>query len=478
MKEQKPLSLIHKLLIIVGSSLFTAIFLSSYLIFNVIKENLWLNFKSRTEKIIEELKYAVYPTIDLLKIKKLFSELTYDPNIYYVSIYTEEGHLLYIYTNPYKKIQLINIPTKKELQSKKVILKLFTYNSSKKNKIEIFKITPFTMLTQKPEKNVISEITIPMFVKNKNTGIIKLGYIGEYLLSSLREAYVTIFSYSTIIFLLTIIFSYIFLRKHIQPINTLSAIAEKIGEGNLNISVPIFYNSYEVYRLSLRMTHMLWGLREREYIKTLFGKFIDKKLTEKILSNKDILKGKKKNVTILYIDMQDFTKFTEENSPEEVVSTLNEFFTIAVSAITKHNGIIDKFIGDAILALFGAIEEVGDEPEKAILAAKEFLKNLDEFNKKRYQQSKPEIKVGITIHIGEVIVGNIGSEEKQEYTAVGDAVNTASRMQLFNRQFNVPLLISKELVEKIDQNKFKIRFISSVSIRGKKSLVDLYTVED
>jgi adenylate cyclase len=230
--------------------------------------------------------------------------------------------------------------------------------------------------------------------------------------------------------------------------------------------------------LSSRMMHMLWGLREREYIKTIFGKFIDKKLAEKILSDKDITKGKKKNVTILYIDMRDFTKFTEENSPEEVVSTLNEFFTIAVNSIKNYGGIIDKFIGDAILALFGAIEEAGDEPEKAVSAAKEFINKLEEFNKKRAQQSKPEIKVGVTIHIGEVIVGNIGSEEKQEFTVVGDAVNTASRMQLYNRQFNLPLLISKEIAERLDKNKFKTKFISSVSIRGKKSTVDLYTVED
>jgi len=130
MKEQKPLSLIQKILLIVIISLSISISVPSYFIFNVIKENLWLNFKSRSEKIIEELKYAVYPTIDLLKIKTLVSEIKYDPNIYYFALYTEDGNLLYIYTNPYKKIQLINIPTKKELQSKKVFLRLFTYTTN------------------------------------------------------------------------------------------------------------------------------------------------------------------------------------------------------------------------------------------------------------------------------------------------------------------------------------------------------------
>jgi len=478
MKEQKPLSLIQKILLIVIISLSISISVPSYFIFNVIKENLWLNFKSRSEKIIEELKYAVYPTIDLLKIKTLVSEIKYDPNIYYFALYTEDGNLLYIYTNPYKKIQLINIPTKKELQSKKVFLRLFTYTTNG-YKIKKFKFSPLIIIyPQTTQKNVISEITIPIFIKDKNFGIIKLGYMGEYLLSSLKEAYITIFSFSSIIFLLVIIFSYIFLTKHIKPINILSKIAEEIGNGNLNITVPLFYSSYEVYRLSLRITHMLWGLREREYIRTLFGKFIDRRLAEKILSDKDTLKGTKKNIVILYLDMRDFTKFTEENQPEEVVSTLNNLFTIAVNSITKYGGIIDKFIGDAVLALFGIIEEKGDEAERAIFAAIDLLKNLREFNLKRIQSSKPEIKVGITIHTGEVIVGNIGSEERQEYTVVGDAVNTASRMQLYNRQFNLSLLLSKEIVEKIDQDKFKVKFVSSVTIRGKKSLVDLYTIEE
>jgi len=479
MKGQKPFPLIQKILIIVTISLCIAIIVPSYFIFNIIKENLWLNFKSRSEKIIEELKYTVYPTIDVLKMKKLVSEIKYDPNIYYIAIYTEEGHLLYIYTNPYKKIQLINVPTKKDLQSKKVFLRLFTYTSNG-HRIKKLKFTPLLLLSysESIQKNVISEITIPVFMKNKNFGIIKLGYMGEYLLSSLKEAYVTIFSFSSVIFLIVIIFSYIFLRKHIRPINILSNVVEEIGNGNLNVTIPLFYSSYEVYRLSMRLTHMLWGLREREYIKTLFGKFIDKQLAEKILSNKEILKGTKKNIVILYLDMRDFTKFTEENQPEEVVSTLNNLFTIAVNSITKYGGIIDKFIGDAVLALFGIIEEKGDEAEKAILAAIKLLENLRELNLKRIQSSKSEIKVGITIHTGEVIVGNIGSEERQEYTVVGDAVNTASRMQLYNRQFNLPLLLSKEIIEKVDQNKFKIKFVSSVSIRGKKSLVDLYTIEN
>jgi len=479
MKEQRPLSIIYKILFIFTISLSICIFFSSYFIFNTIKKNLWLNFKSRSERVIEDLKYAVYPIIDLLKIKKLFSELTYDPNIYYIAIFTEEGHILYNYTNPYKKFVLVNPPTQKEIKTKKVKLKLFIYTKIKdKITIKPFNFSPLLLFSNQTAQNVVSEVTIPIFVKEKSLGIIKLGYVGEYLLSSLKEAYTIILIVSISIFLVSIIFSYIFLRKQIKPITILSSIVEKISNGDINVSVPLFYTSYEVYMLSSRMMHMLWGLREREYIKTIFGKFIDKKLAEKILSDKDITKGKKKNVTILYIDMRDFTKFTEENSPEEVVSTLNEFFTIAVNSIKNYGGIIDKFIGDAVLALFGAIEETGDEPEKAVSAAKEFINNLEEFNKKRAQQSKPEIKVGVTIHIGEVIVGNIGSEEKQEFTVVGDAVNTASRMQLYNRQFNLPLLISKEIAERLDKNKFKTKFISSVSIRGKKSAVDLYTVED
>ncbi|MEN3013245.1 MAG: adenylate/guanylate cyclase domain-containing protein [Endomicrobiia bacterium] len=463
-----------KLISIVSASLILFSSILTFIIYHIIKNNLLLNLKTKTEYLIEEIKSSVYPTIDLLAIRNLITEVKKNKDIYYFALYDNNGNIIYFYLNPNSSYKP-SVLEEKDLKKNKISLYFF---SLKKHKNFLEK-TKFELLSfyKKKEKLNIAEIRIPIFIHEKKFGMVQFGQQAKYLYATLKNELITIVSISFGLLIVTLIFVYTTLKTLTKPINLLSNVAEEISRGNLQTSVPIFHNSYEVYNLSMKMQQMVWGLRERETIKDIFGKYIDKKLVDKLLKEQNQLKGIKKEVVVFYIDMREFTKFTEQNKPEDVVSTLNKFFTIAIDAITKYGGIIDKLIGDAILAHFGTIETKKEDPKNAVMAALEFIDALEILNNERKKQNLSEIKAGITIHIGEVIVGNIGHKERMEFTIVGDAVNTASRMQLYNRQFNVPLLVTKELMQKISDNTFKFKFVSTVNIRGKTQPIELYTVE-
>ncbi|MCS7230704.1 MAG: adenylate/guanylate cyclase domain-containing protein [Elusimicrobiota bacterium] len=466
---------------LIGIVTFSLILFSSiltFVIYHIIKNNLLVNLKTRSEYLIEEIKSSVHPTIDLLSIRNIINEIKKNEDIYYFALYDNNGNIIYFYlrnNSPFKP----NVLEETDLKKDKISLKFLSSEKIYKNFFEKIKTNILLFFSDEKSKNVsVAEVRIPIFIKEKKLGVIQFGQQGKYLYSTLKNALLTIIGISFIIFVFTLKFTYITLKSMTKPINILSNIAEEISKGNLQVGVPIFHSSYEVYNLSIKMQHMVWGLRERETIKNIFGKYIDKKLVDKLLKEKSQLKGIKKEIVVFYIDMQDFTKFTEQNKPEVVVETLNKFFTITIDAITKYGGIIDKLIGDAVLAHFGAIETKKEDPQNAIMAALEFVRKLRQFNEERKKQNLNEIKAGVTIHIGEVIVGNIGHKERMEFTIVGDAVNTASRMQLYNRQFNIPVLFTKELTEKIQPNIFKFKFVSQVNIRGKTQPIELYTIEN
>jgi adenylate cyclase len=140
------------------------------------------------------------------------------------------------------------------------------------------------------------------------------------------------------------------------------------------------------------------------------------------------LVGVKKPVVIFFSDIRGFTSMSETMSPDDIANLLTEYFTEMVEIVFAHGGTLDKFMGDAIMALWGAPIATGDDPDKAMQAALDMLRVLDELNKKWAEQGRREVKIGIGINFGEVFAGNIGSDQRLEYTVIGDAVNVASRL--------------------------------------------------
>lgn len=217
--------------------------------------------------------------------------------------------------------------------------------------------------------------------------------------------------------------------------------------------------------------------KNKEKIKTAMGKYISEDIMRNVVKNIDELKlgGKKANVTVLFADIRGFTSMSEKLSADEVSVILNEYFTEIEPIVTKYNGVINKFIGDAVMAIFGAPIEDDNHPKNAVRCACEMLAKVDELQKKWLNEGKPKIEIGIGINTGEAFVGNIGSEKRMEYTVIGDMVNLASRIEGNNKIYKTNLLISSSTFDYVRGIVDTIK-ISNVKIRGKEHTLDLYEV--
>lgn len=189
--------------------------------------------------------------------------------------------------------------------------------------------------------------------------------------------------------------------------------------------------------------------------------------------------GENKEVTILFSDIRSFTKFSEQRSAEEVVLFLNEYLSRMTDVIFQFNGTIDKFIGDAIMTIFGAPFKAEDDALRAVKSAVAMNHELEKLNQKMQPQDK--LYMGIGIHTGEAIVGNIGSDRRLDYTVIGDNVNLASRIEGLTKHYNCAILISETTYKQIEgkysiDDGFAIREIDKVIVKGKSKPITVYEV--
>jgi adenylate cyclase len=220
---------------------------------------------------------------------------------------------------------------------------------------------------------------------------------------------------------------------------------------------------------------------EKRQVSNLFTQYVSKDVLHEVLHNyKDYLKtnaGQKVELTVLFSDIRGFTTISETTPPEKIVEMLNIHFSVMARIILKHHGTIDKYIGDAIMAFWGAPVKMADHAEKAVLAAVEMLDGLKEVNKTlRERGFDHEVRTGIGINTGVATIGNIGSEQKKNYTIVGDAINLASRIESLTKEHNTPLLFSEYTYEQI-RNKIECKLMGNVKVKGREQPVTIYTVE-
>ncbi len=220
---------------------------------------------------------------------------------------------------------------------------------------------------------------------------------------------------------------------------------------------------------------------EKRQVSNLFTQYVSKDVLHEVLHNyKDYLKtsaGQKVELTVLFSDIRGFTTISETTPPEKIVEMLNIHFSVMAGIILKHNGTIDKYIGDAIMAFWGAPVKMADHAEKAVLAAVEMLEGLNEVNKTLKEQGfDHEVKIGIGINTGVATIGNIGSAQKKNYTVVGDVVNLSSRLESITKEYKTPLLFSEYTYEKI-KTKIACKLMGNVKVKGREQPVTIYTTE-
>ena len=217
--------------------------------------------------------------------------------------------------------------------------------------------------------------------------------------------------------------------------------------------------------------------QNKEKIKNVMGKYISKDIMQNVMENIDQVKvgGIKSEVTILFADIRGFTTISENLSAEEVTGILNEYFSAIEPIIRKYDGVLNKFMGDAILAIFGEPIKNRKHAVNAVKCANEILRKVKMLQNKWLLEGKPKISIGIGINTGEAFVGNVGSDERLEYTVIGDTVNLASRIEAHNRIYKTQFLISENTYNHINNIADVIK-ISNVTIRGKAKKIDIYEV--
>lgn len=284
-----------------------------------------------------------------------------------------------------------------------------------------------------------------------------------------RNIYLMIIMLSTAILIV-----FFFGRSITTPIIRLVVATKQIIQGNYHVNIRPTSKD-EIGELTYSFIEMGKGLEEREKIKSAFGKFVNKEIADAAMRGELRLGGERKNVAIFFSDIRSFTSISEKLEPEEVVEFLNDYMTRMVTIIESHHGVVDKFIGDAIMATWGAILSKGNDTENAINASLLMRKELINFNRDRGGSRKPLIKIGCGINTGPVLAGQIGSEARMEYTVIGDAVNLASRIESLNKPFGTDILISEDAYE-IVKEIFSVEKMQTIKVKGKEAPQQIFAV--
>ncbi len=271
-----------------------------------------------------------------------------------------------------------------------------------------------------------------------------------------------------------VIIVFFFGKSLTQPIIRLLNATNFIKEGQYRVNIKPSSND-EIGQLTASFIEMGKGLEEREKMKDAFGKFVNKEIADKVLSGEIRLGGEKKTAAVFFSDIRSFTAISEKLDPEEVVEFLNDYMTRMVRCVNETGGVVDKYIGDAIMAEWGVPISKGNDTERAVNAALMMRKELIDFNTGRGGDKRPVIKIGCGINTGPVLAGQIGSEDRMEYTVIGDAVNLASRIESLNKPFGTDILISQDSYELV-KDIFHVEKMSPISVKGKSEKQQIYAV--
>jgi adenylate cyclase len=211
-------------------------------------------------------------------------------------------------------------------------------------------------------------------------------------------------------------------------------------------------------------------------MKSTMSRYIDPSIADRLMADQsDIFDGQNVEATILFSDIRDFTTLTERLGPQETVHLLNEYFEIMVECISREGGILDKFIGDAIMAGFGIPQATGDDEDRGLRAALSMINELKAWNRGRIAGGKPPIEIGVGLNSDRVISGNIGSRKRMDYTMIGDGVNLAARLESACKQYNASILISEFTRTRL-KGTYRMREADRVVVKGKTVPVTVYEV--
>jgi adenylate cyclase len=325
-----------------------------------------------------------------------------------------------------------------------------------------------------PSGTHVLNLSRPVMFKDKELGAVHVGVSLDFIKNLIRRETISIIILSLLIILLGISIAILLGIFFSRPIAKLVLATQEIGKGNFQYRIDSIRRD-EFGDLATAFNFMAQELWKKLLIQKSFGRYVSPEVLDMILSHPEDswLKGTRSEATILFTDIRGFAAFSETREPEKIVGDLNEYFGIATELILEYGGYVDKFIGDAVLGVFGVPIFHADHAERAVKAAVAMQKKLQQ---RADDNSNPLLsRIGIGINTGVVVSGNLGSQVKMEYTVIGDTVNVASRLNSLAGSGEI--IISKSIYE-LTKNVISVKPLPPQKLKGRSEPVEVFQVLD
>lgn len=293
----------------------------------------------------------------------------------------------------------------------------------------------------------------------------------DIVLKGIKESFFEGLFISVFMLLLFIIILKIFLNSISLPITKLTKDIERLVDLDLKHSIDNNSNIYEIKVAQDALIALKIGLNS-------FSKYVPSNLVKILVKSKKEIKlgGEEKQLAIMFSDIESFTSISEEISNQDLTKYLSQYFHLMQEIISRNEGTIDKYIGDAVMAFWGAPLDIKSPIHKAVLSALEIQKDLELFNATLFKNFGFSFKTRIGIHYGKTIVGNIGSSKRMNYTIIGDSVNVAARLENINKVYQTKIIVSSTVYEAIKDD-FECKYLDSIELKGKTIATKIYEVK-
>ncbi len=390
-------------------------------------------------------------TEDELTLNLLVKDAMKDGDVAYVAIVDENGKVL-----AHSEVRLVGRPLERAASLKPL---------AKGMLVQTYEIEG---------RGDLIDFSAPLTFRNVTVGALYLGFSQGSIAAALQKARNNAILISLGMVLLGIGGAVALASFLSSPILKLMEGTRAIAAGNFAVSLPVPSRD-EIGDLTRSFNQMAQSLREKDLIKRAFTRYVAREVVDEILKDPEnlVLTGERRDVTVLFCDIRGFTTTSEKLTPEEVVTLLNTFYTLMIDTTFKEDGTLDKFLGDGVMAVFGAPIYHQDHSLRAIRTALAMQAGIRGLSARRATEGKPPIAVGIGINAGDAVAGTVGTEARMEYTVIGDSVNLASRLESNSKAGQI--LISEQTYLKV-QAAVEARSLGRIKVKGKEEEIGVYEV--
>ena len=333
---------------------------------------------------------------------------------------------------------------------------------------------PLIQTYSDPRQGLILDVAVPLAFRKVPVGAVYLGFSQKSIAQALAQARNQTLAISAVLVLIGIAGALGLAGLLARPILRLVEGTRAIAAGDYGVTLAVPSRD-EIGDLTEAFNAMAKNLREKEMIKRAFASYVAREVVDELLKDPEhlVLTGERREVSVLFCDVRGFTALAERLSPEEVVTLLNDFYKLVIEATFRHAGTLDKFLGDAVMSIFGAPIPHPDHSLRAIRAAVAMREGVERLSARRLRGHKDPITIGIGVSTGEAVAGTVGTQDRMEYTVIGDSVNLAQRLESEAKAMQI--LISARTHRDVKEH-VKARPLGVVKVKGKQENVEVYEV--